>query len=69
MQAWVYRSKGRPSKVLRLETDYPRPAPSANLVLVKVKAVSLNVNLFQLVYRTVTKLISSSFGSLLVGRP
>lgn len=42
MKAWVFRSKGHPTKVLHLETDYPRPSPSGDQILVKVEAVSLN---------------------------
>ncbi|GAA5960749.1 hypothetical protein JCM3765_007319 [Sporobolomyces pararoseus] len=42
MKAWVFRSKGHPSKVLNLETDYPKPTPSGDLVLLKTHAVSLN---------------------------
>ncbi|GAA6010794.1 hypothetical protein JCM11491_002949 [Sporobolomyces phaffii] len=42
MQAWVFRSKGDPAKVLHLESSFPRPAPSGDYVLVKVDAVSLN---------------------------
>jgi NADPH:quinone reductase-like Zn-dependent oxidoreductase len=44
MKAWVFRSKGQPSKVLNLESDFPRPTPSGDYVLVKVNAVSLNVS-------------------------
>ncbi|GAA5928890.1 NAD(P)-dependent alcohol dehydrogenase [Sporobolomyces koalae] len=42
MQAWVFRSKGKPAQVLALEQDYPRPVASGDLILVKVHAVSLN---------------------------
>lgn len=50
MQAWVYRHKGDPSKILSLETEYPRPIPSGDQILLKVSAVSLNVRTLSLSY-------------------
>lgn len=42
MRAWVYRTKGKPADVLRLEPDYPKPVPTSSQVLVRVKAAGLN---------------------------
>lgn len=55
MQAWVFRSKGSPSKVLHLEPTYPRPTPSGDLVLIKVHAVSLNVRPSHFLYPVSSK--------------
>ncbi|GAA5907861.1 NAD(P)-dependent alcohol dehydrogenase [Sporobolomyces salmoneus] len=42
MKAWVYRTRGQASEVLNLESDYPRPTPSGDQVLIKVRAVAIN---------------------------
>ncbi|GAA6027124.1 hypothetical protein JCM8097_002410 [Rhodosporidiobolus ruineniae] len=42
MRAWVFRTKGEPSAVLKLEQDYPKPTPGKGRILVKVHAASLN---------------------------
>ncbi|BGO94128.1 hypothetical protein NBRC10512_006950 [Rhodotorula toruloides] len=42
MRAWVFRSSGHPSKVLKLEQDWPKPTPSGTRILVRVKAAALN---------------------------
>ncbi|GAA5898782.1 hypothetical protein JCM8208_005394 [Rhodotorula glutinis] len=42
MRAWVYRNKGKPADVLRLEDDYPKPEPVKGQLLVEVRAASLN---------------------------
>ncbi|GAA5977838.1 hypothetical protein JCM11641_006087 [Rhodosporidiobolus odoratus] len=42
MKAWVFKRKGDPAVVLKIEQDWPKPNPSKGQVLVKVRAVSLN---------------------------
>lgn len=42
MRAWVYRTKGSPADVLRLEDDYPKPEPTGGQLLVATRAVSCN---------------------------
>lgn len=42
MKAWVFRAGGKPTSVLKLESDYPRPTPGAGQLLIQVKAISLN---------------------------
>ncbi|GAA5851724.1 hypothetical protein JCM9279_004384 [Rhodotorula babjevae] len=42
MRAWVFRTKGQPADVLHLEADYPKPAPAAGQVLVRVRACGTN---------------------------
>ena len=42
MRAWAYKTKGKPSDVLRLEPNWPKPSPTSSQVLVKVAAAGLN---------------------------
>lgn len=42
MKAWVFRAGGKPSAVLRLEQDYPRPIPKGKQLIIKVHAAALN---------------------------
>lgn len=46
MTAWVYRKAGSPTEegVLVLETDFPKPVPKKDEILIQVKASSLNVS-------------------------
>ncbi|GAA5942609.1 hypothetical protein JCM3775_003655 [Rhodotorula graminis] len=47
MRAWVYRTKGKPADVLRLEDDYPKPEPAQGQLLVSLRAVSTNPVFFK----------------------
>ncbi|KAI5475186.1 hypothetical protein MNV49_001839 [Pseudohyphozyma bogoriensis] len=42
MQAWVFRTIGEPSAVLKLESDFPKPVPKDNQLLIKVHSAAIN---------------------------
>ncbi|GAA6015355.1 hypothetical protein JCM10207_008960 [Rhodosporidiobolus poonsookiae] len=42
MRAWVFKKRGDPATVLKLEQDWPEPAPTKGKILIKVHAAALN---------------------------
>ncbi|GAA5851721.1 hypothetical protein JCM9279_004383 [Rhodotorula babjevae] len=42
MRAWAYKTKGKPSDVLRLEPNWPKPSPTSSQVLVRVAVAGVN---------------------------